>query len=59
MDGPALQAPHQTIRKQPSPRAGYGFLKHRLKRDEVFILCKDGHPRVRPVQHMINPTARS
>ena len=50
---------HQAIRKQPSPRPGNGFLKHRLKRDEVFILREDGHPRVRTVQYMINPTAWS
>ena len=50
---------HQTIRKQPSARSSHGFLKNRLKRDEIFILRKDRHPRVGPVQHMINPTTRS
>lgn len=50
---------HQTIRQQSSPRASHCFREHRLKRNEVLILRKDRHPRIRPVQHMINPTTRS
>ena len=50
---------HQTIRKQPRSGSSHGFLKYPLKCSEVFILRKDRHPRVRAVQHMINPTARS
>ena len=50
---------HHTIRKQPSSRSSHGFLKYSLKRVKIVILRKDRHPRVRSVQHMINPTARS
>ena len=50
---------HQTIGQKPSPGPSHRLLKHRLERDEVFILREDRHPRVRTVQHMINPTARS
>ncbi len=50
---------HQTIRQQSSPRASHRFREHRLKRNEILILRKDRHPRIRPVQHMINPTTRS
>ena len=47
---------HDAKRQKPSAGASHRFLKHRLERDEVFVLRKDRHPRVRTVQQMINPT---
>ena len=49
---------HQAIRQKSCACSSHRLFKHTLERNEVFILRKDWHPRVRTVQHMINPTAR-
>ncbi len=50
---------HQAIGQQPCSRSSHRFLKHGFECDEIFILRKDRAPRVRTVQHMINPTTWS
>ncbi len=50
---------HEAIGQQAGLRAFHGLCQHRLEGQVIRLIVEDAHPRVGPIEHVVNITALS